>query len=55
MTYYLIYKTENKINGKIYIGKHITNTIGDNYLGSGIYLLNAIKKYGKENFKKRYI
>lgn len=34
-----------------YLGKHSTKNINDGYLGSGIYLLNAIKKYGKENFK----
>ena len=35
-----------------YIGKHITDDLNDSYLGSGIYLINAIKKYGKENFEQ---
>lgn len=52
--YHLIYKTTNLLNGKIYIGKHTTTNKEDNYLGSGIKLINAIKKYGRENFKKRY-
>ena len=49
----VIYKTTNLINNKIYIGQDSKNN--PNYLGSGIYLNNAIKKYGKENFKKEII
>lgn len=49
---YTIYQTTNKINGKIYIGKHQTINPNDSYLGSGIALRNAIKKYGVENFEK---
>jgi hypothetical protein len=44
---YFIYKTTNLLNGKYYIGMHVTNQIDDGYLGSGKYLNNAIKKYGK--------
>lgn len=49
---YLIYKTKNLINGKIYIGYHSTKDKNDDYLGSGKILKESIKKYGKENFKK---
>ena len=52
MTYYIIYKTINKINGRFYIGKHKTKNPNDSYLGSGTSLLLAIKKRGKENFIK---
>ena len=51
-----IYKTTNLLNGKIYIGKRIYRKKDDNwYLGSGIYLNRAIKKYGRENFKKEIL
>ena len=50
MKYSFIYKTTNLINGKIYIGQHTTDNINDRYLGSGVYFLRAVKKYGKKNF-----
>lgn len=46
----IIYKTTNLINGKFYVGKDEKNK--PDYLGSGINLQRAIKKYGKENFIK---
>ena len=53
---YYVYKITNKINGKIYIGKHSQNIQNkDSYFGSGILLHKAILKYGKENFKKELI
>ena len=52
---YILYKTTNLINNNYYIGKHKQKEgFGynefDGYLGSGIRLQNAIKKYGKDNF-----
>ena len=46
----VIYKTTNKINGKIYVGKDVNHS--PSYLGSGTLLARAIKKYGKDNFYK---
>lgn len=49
-TYHFIYKTTNTINDKFYIGMHSTSNLEDGYIGSGKYLWNAIRKYGRENF-----
>lgn len=51
---YFIYITTNLINGKKYIGKHF-GYVDDDYLGSGKLLKKAIKKYGKEAFKREII
>jgi group I intron endonuclease len=45
-TPFYFYKTTNLINGKFYYGSGSR----PNYLGSGVRLTRAIKKYGKENF-----
>jgi hypothetical protein len=47
---HIVYKTVNKVNCKYYIG--VQNTDDPSYLGSGISLKKAIKKYGKDNFTK---
>jgi len=49
----IIYKTTNLINGKFYVGKDANNR--NYYLGSGSILDRAIKKYGRENFKKEIL
>jgi len=47
-----VYLSINKVNGKCYIGSHKTLNKNDSYFGSGIFIKNAIKKEGKENFLK---
>jgi group I intron endonuclease len=51
-SYGFVYETTNKINGMKYIGKCVYGRKNDweKYLGSGLYLKRAIKKYGRENF-----
>lgn len=50
--YGYIYKTENILNNKIYIGQKKSKLfLEDHYLGSGKYLKAAINKYGPHNFK----
>jgi hypothetical protein len=44
----IVYCTTNTKNGKKYIGSH--NGKNPNYLGSGVNLNEAIKKYGRKNF-----
>lgn len=51
MKSYYIYLTTNLINNKKYIGMH-HGELNDDYLGSGNNIVDAIKKYGKENFKR---
>lgn len=48
--YGYIYETTNIINGKKYIGKHKSTDFDCEYLGSGVAITEAVKKYGKENF-----
>ena len=48
-----IYKTTNLINNKHYIGKH--NGKKPRYMGSGVILQQAFKKYGIENFTKQIL
>lgn len=53
--YHYIYKTINLVNGKYYYGMHSTDNLNDDYIGSGQMLWHAIKKYGRENFKKEIL
>jgi len=52
---YTVYKVTNKINGKVYIGKHQTKNPNDSYFGSGKFIKSAIRKYGKDNFVKEVL
>lgn len=48
---FCLYQVTNLLNGKYYIGVHC-DSANTRYMGSGISIKRAIKKYGKENFKK---
>lgn len=49
-----VYLTTNLVNGKVYVGKHEFNSVKD-YIGSGTAFKNAVKKYGKENFRRKIL
>lgn len=53
--YGFIYITTNIINGKKYIGQRKFSHGWKGYLGSGIILTQAIKKYDKNNFRREII
>lgn len=53
--YGFIYITTNLINGKRYIGQKKYNHYWKTYLGSGVIFQRAVKKYGKENFRRDII
>jgi group I intron endonuclease len=53
--YYYLYEVTNLVNGKTYIGQHITQDLEDGYLGSGEALKSAIKKYGRDKFKREIL
>ena len=52
-----VYQITNQSNGKIYVGKRSCKCSieDDAYMGSGIHIRRAIKKYGIENFSKAII
>lgn len=49
----VVYLTTNMVNGKKYIGLDKKNN--PSYLGSGLMLKRAIKKYGRKNFVKEIL
>jgi len=55
LEYLYIYSTKNILNEKCYVGQHASNDKDNKYLGSGILIDKAIKKYGRKNFIKTII
>lgn len=49
---YTVYQITNLVNNKIYVGVHQTTDTNDEYFSSSRAVKQAVKKYGKENFRK---
>ena len=54
-----LYRTTNLLNGKFYYGVHTGPVDGESlaktYLGSGALIKRAIRKHGRENFKREVL
>lgn len=53
--YHTFYVVAVLLGGKfkgLYCGVHSTENLNDNYLGSGVFLKNLVRTYGKENLVK---
>lgn len=48
--YGYIYRTTNEVNHKTYIGQHKKDYFDEKYLGSGVLIKQAVRKYGRFNF-----
>ena len=55
MKFGFIYITTCTVNNKKYLGQRKYSRGWQNYLGSGVAFENAVKKYGRENFKREII
>ena len=52
---FTVYQTTCLTNGKIYIGVHKTRDPQDSYLGSGKLMSAAVKKHGRDQFRKEVL
>lgn len=53
--YHFVYITRRIGTPYYYYGVHSTDNLDDGYIGSGYHFLNAVNKYGKENFSREII
>lgn len=49
-----IYKI-TRFDGMFYIGRHASNKQNDSYFGSGTYIVNSLRKHGKEKHTKEIL
>lgn len=53
--FHFIYKTTCLATNKFYVGMHSTDNMDDGYLGSGIWMRRALKKYGSAGFVREVL
>lgn len=53
--YGYVYETRNLVNGKLYVGVRTGDKVVKAYLGGGMALQRAIKKYGRSAFQQTVI
>lgn len=53
--FHIVYQTTCIPENMTYTGVHSTNRLDDTYLGSGVALKRAIRKYGVQNFTRRIL
>lgn len=52
---FTVYQTTHLASGRVYIGSHKTEDPNDRYLGSGVRISRAVKKYGASSFVKEVL
>jgi hypothetical protein len=50
-----VYQVTDLVSGKVYIGRHATYCLQDDYLGSGRLIQQAVIKHGRNNFRKKIL
>lgn len=55
LPYHFIYEVKCSVTGEFYRGKHSTDDLSDGYLGSGRWIKDGIRKYGKSRFTRTII
>lgn len=53
--FYTVYRLTNLVNGKIYIGRHATYSLKNDYLGAGTKVKRAVARFGRKKFKKEIL
>ena len=52
---YIVYKTTNKVTGQYYIGSHKITKDDDDYLGSGVEIINQLNTYSRQFFNREIL
>lgn len=50
LPFHVIYQVTCKVTGEFYRGKHSTDNLNDGYYGSGRWIKDGVRKYGKSRY-----